>query len=293
MILYDDEVKKIKIWMGRLGYSKDTIKGYIYDISCFFNWLMDQEIDLEGINQVKLDAYNEYLHKVKNKRYGGGLKRTTILKRLHVIKLYDRYLQLTYNEKILKRKLEAKESEFGYAKEILTVKEIGKLYDETGESLLGYRDRAILSVFYGCGLRRKEGERLELKDISYSSGLMHVKAGKNYQNRYVPMSFNVMKDFEVYEKYSRCYLANNGEKRFIVGIKGKGILGCSMGYIVKKLLKRTDIDKKISLHNLRHSIATHLLQNGMSLDHIGKFLGHKRIDSTEVYTHIVNENGEV
>ncbi len=280
MSFLEEEINKLKIWLIRQGYAEQTIKGYINDFKYFFRWLEENKINLEKLNQRHINKYYKYIHTLK-------IKRSTIQERLNTIKLYDRYLQLTINKKILHKNLKVEETDLFVKKEILTVNEIKMVYSEIEESLLGYRDRAILSLFYGCGLRKKEVESLECKDICYESGLLHVKPGKNYQNRFIPMSSGVIKDLVNYERYSRVYLINSVVKKFIVGINGRAINGENMRNRVKILVERAGIDKNISLHNLRHSIATHLLEKGMSLEQIGLFLGHKSLDSTQIYTHIL------
>ncbi len=280
MSFIKEEINKLKTWLIRQGYSEYTIKGYTNDFKYFFRWLEENKIKLEKLNQRHINKYYKHIHTLK-------IKKSTIQERLNTIKLYDKYLQLTKNKKILYKNLKIEETELPTKREILTIAEIKKLYDEIEESLLGYRDKTILSLCYGCGLRKREIERLESKDICYESGLLHVKPGKNYENRFIPMSSGVIKDLKDYEKYSRPYLAYNNVKKFIVGINGKAINGENMRNRIKILVEKSRINKNISLHNLRHSIATHLLEKGMSLEQISLFLGHKSLDSTQIYTHMI------
>ncbi len=282
MTVFSEGVDKVKTWLVRQGYSKYSIKGYINDLKYFFRWLQKRKIDLESLQQSHIDDYQKYISNLK-------IKKTTIQGRLYIIKLYDKYLQLTSNKKILYKDLRILESEIKSNREILNIEEVKKLYAVTDESLLGYRDRAILALFYGCGLRKREVERLECKNICFESGLLHVKPGKNYCNRFVPMSSGVVKDLKDYEKFSRPYLAFVEVKRYVVGVYGRAINGEQMRFRVKKMIKEANIDKNISLHNLRHSIATHLLQAGMSLEQIGRFLGHQSLDSTQIYAHITQD----
>ncbi len=280
MTVFSEGVDKVKTWLVRQGYSKYSIKNYINDLKYFFRWLQKRRIDLESLNQSHIDEYQKYISNLK-------IKKTTIQGKLYIIKLYDKYLQLTSNKKILYKGLKILESEIKSSREFLTVEEVKTLYSATDESLLGYRDRAILALFYGCGMRKREVERLECVDICFESGLLHVKPGKNYYNRFVPMSSGVVKDLKDYEKFSRPYLAFSDVRRYIVGLYGKAINGEQMRFRLKKLLDKANINKNISLHNLRHSIATHLIQAGMSLEQIGVFLGHRSLDSTQIYAHIV------
>ncbi len=276
---FDEEVNKIKIWLERQGYSKYSIKGYIGDFWCFFRWLKKNKISLDSLSHDYIDKYQLYI-------LGCKLLKSTINRRIYIVKLYDKFLQLTSNRKFLYKDLKILETGILRKKEILTIEEIKKLYATTDESLLGYRDRAILALYYGCGMRRREVERLECGDICFESDLLHVKPGKNYCNRFVPMSSGVVRDLKDYEKFSRPYLAFVDVRRYVVGLYGKAINGEQMRSRIKKMMKESNIDKNISLHNLRHSIATHLLQAGMSLEQIGVFLGHRSLDSTQIYARI-------
>ncbi|MFW9928256.1 MAG: tyrosine-type recombinase/integrase [Candidatus Thorarchaeota archaeon] len=306
MDYYKEECKKIKIYLERLGYSKETIRGYKNNLKYFFNWVCNanfyyikdtnnikkkkrtvKEKKLENskiiiINQEILNKYNEYLHKK-------AIKRKTIQQKLNIIKLYDKYLQRVENRKIIMKPLEVLETELEIKPEILSQKEIKKIYKETEETLKGYLERAILALYYGCGLRSKEGLRLELKDINYETELIHIKPGKNYRNRYIPMSKQVKIDLLNYVKYSRKYLINNITNKLLINIQGREMRPGNTRNIIKRLAKSAGIEKRVTLHMLRHSIATHLLEQGMQLEQIAQFLGHKSIQTTQVYTHILNE----
>jgi integrase/recombinase XerD len=98
-----------------------------------------------------------------------------------------------------------------------------------------------------------------------------------------------MKDFKEYQQHSRKYLEKQVQEAFIIGSFGKPMKGTSMNTRLKILCERAGIEKQISLHGLRHSIATHLLQQGMPLEQISKFLGHTSLDSTQIYTRLLEE----
>jgi site-specific recombinase XerD len=152
-------------------------------------------------------------------------------------------------------------------------------------------DKAILSLYYGCGLRSKEGINLEPKELDFNKGLIYVKPSKNHQSRYVPMSKKVMKDLKEYVEFAR-EIINTESTYLLVGKSKPQVTGQYLNSRLKKLMNKANITKKASLHSLRHSIATHLLQQGMELEYIGNFLGHKRLDSTQIYTHILEEWSE-
>lgn len=175
-------------------------------------------------------------------------------------------------------------------REVLTVQEIKALYNAADESILGLRDRAILSVYYGCGLRSNEGKSLDLSDVMVDKGLLYVRKGKGYKERYVPFTESIKTDFRLYLQECRPKLVKQRvEEAFLVNNQGKRIGSTTQGNRLKELLKQVGITKPIGLHSLRHSIATHLMKSGMEIENIARFLGHKHVSSTQIYTHISHE----
>ena len=281
--------EKFSEWMIRLGYAETTTESYTRQLSTFLNWLPSQQIEsLKTVHQSDIEKFCETLHRKQNKLFGGALSSSYIQSHINVIRLLDKYLQLTGQGKILRGKIKV-EKGIKKHRTILSQAEIKQLYEATDDSLLGYRDRAILAIYYGCGLRSSEGERIKLNHLHYEKGLLQVLAGKNYKGRYVPLSAGVSKDIKEYEKYSRPYLIGENTESFIVGSFGKFMKGSSMGNRIKQLVEKAGIQKQISLHSLRHSIATHLLQGGMPLEQISRFLGHNSLDSTQIYTRLAEE----
>src|SRR5690606_21754010 len=179
-------------------------------------------------------------------------------------------------------------------RQILTVEEVQQLYQATSEDHYGIRERAILSLYYGCGLRSSEGIALNLEDVLLDQKMIYVRKGKGYKERYVPFVENQKEDFEHYLKQSRPkLLTDETEQAFFIGHKGKRISYGILLKTLKRLQQRTGnetlMQKVIGLHALRHSIATHLMQSGMKFDYISQFLGHTLMSSTQVYTHLAHE----
>ena len=173
----------------------------------------------------------------------------------------------------------------------LTLHEVQRLYESTTDTILGMRDRAMLAVYYGCGLRLNEGASLEVRDILLDRGIVHVRKGKGYKERFVPMAAANRKTLEQYIRYGRPeLLQQRGTDALFIGAnKGLPMHTQSLYIRVKQLVRKARIKKKVGTHTLRHSIATHLLQSGMKLERIKDFLGHSSLDSTQIYTHLVND----
>ena len=167
-------------------------------------------------------------------------------------------------------------------RQILSIVQIKQLYN-----LADVKERVMLSLFYGCGLRRSEGEQLNLKDVSFKSGLLYVRKGKGGKRRAVPMSEKVIEDLKIYVEQDRRWTEkNNG---LVLNAWGRRMRGESYNGMLKILLKRTGISSQITLHSLRHSIASHLLERGLSVEYVRDFLGHKHLESTQIYTHIKSD----
>jgi integrase/recombinase XerD len=153
------------------------------------------------------------------------------------------------------------------------------------------RDRAMLSIFYGCGLRRNEVYHLDISDIIFGKSLLHVRKGKGYKERMVPITKQSLQHLQNYLYDARPYFCNDKNEAFFVTQSGKRLGGTMMLVRLKQLIQFTGnaelMQKDIHLHTLRHSIATHLLQNGMRLERIKDFLGHGSLDSTQIYTHFL------
>jgi integrase/recombinase XerD len=186
------------------------------------------------------------------------------------------------------------------------MKEITQLYDttyqkhhfaneetQTKQEAVSQRDRAMLGIYYGCGLRKSEGINLTTGDILTERKLIHVRKGKGSKERYVPVTENNLKYITEYLNIGRMLLLNGNEtERFFVSQYGEACSDQALTVRLKRLVKNTQNStlraKKPTLHTLRHSIATHLLQQGMEIELIQKFLGHSSLESTQIYTHIVN-----
>ncbi len=161
--------------------------------------------------------------------------------------------------------------------EILTTAEVKELYNACDADVLGLRDKVMLDIFYPCGLRRNEGVHLDVSDIDFKGKLLYVRKGKNYKERYVPVNDTVLQHIKDYLDHSRPFLQKKDKTpALFISDKGYRAQGQSLLIRLRKLARVARIGKRIGLHTLRHSIATHLLQGGMNLKHIARFLDTNR-----------------
>jgi site-specific recombinase XerD len=244
---------------------------------------------VHDIQETHLKAYLNYLYERPNYKWDGGLSKNYIRKQVQVIKKFSRYLTESGQESfVVKLRIKGKSSN---VKGILTRLEIKRLYDATEDNVMGLRDRVILALYYGCGLRKNEGINVNVSDVLLDKDMIYVRKGKGYKERYVPLNAHIKTDLENYIHLARPYLTDDKKKddALLLSIKGKRLKGFTAYKRVQELRLRAMIDKAVGLHSLRHSIATHLLESGMKLEHIQHFLGHSSLESTQIYTHLIHE----
>lgn len=279
------EIKELKtqfkLHLERLGYSKSSV---LMLPSCVAEFLSEQKVNgLENIQPIQIQQHYKYLQERPNKRKAGGLSESHINHHIYSLKLFFKWLQAS--GKINSNPISGLEfpSPKTKPREILSIKEIKKLYKECKT----YRERAILSIYYGCGLRRTEGIKLDVGDVHFRTSLLYVREGKGAKRRVVPMSEKVKNDLQNYAIKERKSMPN--ETAFLVGQRGKRINPGVITGTLKNLLEKAQIEKEISLHSLRHSVATHLLKSGLSIENVRDFLGHSFLESTQIYAKVSKE----
>lgn len=301
--------KGFKEWLDILGYSEMTVYNQPNIVREFLHHLELKSINhINLLSQKHIKSYHDYISKRPNQIRGGGLSNNYINKHIQALEKFLEYLNhkevhILNGTGIRLQKLYRKEIEIVSVSEIkelykLTEKEItsvkGSLSVRVQEAMSA-RDKAMLVIYYSCGLRRKEGIYVRLNDINLDTRILHVKKGKNYKERFVPFNKTNAQYLENYIYDHRPVLAKSKKESslFISRNHGKGMSGNSIYRRLKLLVLKSDNielqQKEIGLHTLRHSIATHLLQNGMELQQIQKFLGHSSLESTQIYTHIIEK----
>jgi integrase/recombinase XerD len=283
--------KSFEKWLKTLGYAESTVYLSVRYVNDFFFYLKTIKIEnLEQIQPTAINSYYKYLQTRPQKIKTGGLSNNYITSNINALKRFTRYLQETGRpsfEISVKAKPD-KETE----KTILTREEIKALYKACDNDIYGIRDRAILSIYYGCGLRRSEGASLDIKDVMLKEKLVFVRGGKGYKERYVPMTESVKEDLENYLYQARIYSLEGcgfNQESFFVSYRATRMCGNALLTRLHYLLDKAHINKPVGLHSLRHSIATHLLQSGLTLEEVSQFLGHSSLESTQIYTHIAHE----
>ena len=304
-------LQSFKEWLDVLGYADTTVYGMPNLIREFLYYLEQHGItQINKIENKYIKAHYRALKTRANTRQGGGLSNSYLNKHLQALQKFSDYLRQSGRLQLPKLYIQTEEDNH-QIKYVLTQEEIQQIYKATDlyptdteriapwmYEALALRDKAMLTVLYGCGLRRTEAVSLDISDIHADKNYLHVRKGKNYKERIVPINTTGLNHLQNYLYESRPrFTKDDKQEMFFVSQRGLRMNGQSMLLRLKILIQRVDNielqSKDIGLHTLRHSIATHLLQNGMKLEAIAKFLGHSSLESTQIYTHLVeNENEE-
>lgn len=305
--------QSFKEWLDILGYSWQAVYYMPVQIRGLLHYL--EQAGKTQLTDITVEVIKDYYYgQLKQRtncmRGAGTLSNEHLNKHLQALRKFTEYLRQTGRLPIALLGIE-QEPLTGNKPAVLTPAQIQQLYEATlltqepakyrkspeFYTCLGMRDRALLSIFYGCGLRRNEGYHLDYSDINLDSGVVHVRKGKNYKERFVPISKQSVTHLAQYRYDARPVLVRaRRENAFFVSHLGKR-LGSQMLFLsVQSLVKKTGdallLQKDIGLHTLRHSIATHLLARGMSLENIAAFLGHQSLESTQIYTHLMSQEDE-
>ena len=250
-----------------------------------FLYRMEQQsiYNIRWIEPKHIQAHYNYLTKRPNSRTEGGLSGSMLSHHMYAIRTFFGWLQQL--EAIPINPISGLEfpRPDKNPRQALTIDEIKQLYHQANT----YREKAILAIYYGCGLRRTEGQNLNRSDIDFNRMVLTVRKGKFGKRREIPMHSSVAKDLKDYWTYERqnyitTYTPDN-MKAFLLNNNGDRMLGAVAIRILKGIAERTDIQKEVCLHVLRHSIATHLKENGMPIEQIQDILGHASLDMTQNY----------
>jgi len=175
-------------------------------------------------------------------------------------------------------------------REGLKESEIELLFNAIDENTTkGYRDKCILETFYGTGMRLSELTGLDVDDIYFNTGVIHIRQGKGKKDRMLPLPKFLRETMLYYLEHIRPSLQsfNYDEKAIFLTENGERITSRTVYDLIRKIIVKSEIKRHVTPHIFRHTFAIHLLKNGAPLRYIQELLGHSRIDTTMVYTKIV------
>jgi site-specific recombinase XerD len=244
--------------------------------------------EIKQVKSAEIISYYEYIRERPNYRREGALSESMIRHHLFSLRLFFDYL-LDAGEI---NSSPARLPKFSFCKSkprnVPDIEEMKLIY-ATCESK---RDRAIISAAYGCGLRRSEIEKLNLGDVLFKKAQLIVRDGKGGKHRTIPLSDRVIKDLQEYLLYERTrFFSKNSSQpsaAFFVYDNGERMRGVLFNDRLKYLIQKTKnaalILKQITLHCLRHAFATHLLDNGATIEFVQSLMGHAQLDTVHIYS---------
>lgn len=272
-----DYLKYLKV---QRNYSSKTIHSYEIDIDEFLAYLDTKNIDLFKVSYNDIHPFLKELNDKKNTN-------TTISRKISALRGFYKYLlKEGYVEKnpfslVSLPKKEKKLPRFFYYNELEMLLEVPDL-----NTPLGQRDRLILEMLYATGVRVSELVSIEVNDL----GNREIKVlGKGNKERIVRFGSYAEEILSLYLKDGYKKLNINNSKKLFLNNRGGELTTRGVKYILDNIINKTSIDKKISPHMLRHTFATHLLNEGCDIMSVSELLGHASLSATAIYTHVTND----
>ena len=265
-----------------LNYSEDTIESYKRDLINYQEYLNKKNISYKNITKLEILDYLKYLDDIK-------LNNKSISRHLSSLRSFYNYLVeiKDIDSNIFKRiknpKVEKKLPNYLSINEVEEL--LNSIKEDTKEEI---RDKCLFELMYSTGMRVSEVSDLKLKSINISDNTIRV-LGKGSKERIVFYGEYFKDIINKYFKVRDKFLIKGNIDNLFINKNGDKLSRESIAYIVNKVERKSGINHKISPHILRHSFATHLLDNGADIRSVQELLGHENLDTTEIYTHVSNE----
>lgn len=261
---------------------KTTCNSYLYDIYKYLFFLESKNIS--NYNYIKYTDINSYLKYLDDNEYSIY----SVVRKISSIKKFHNYLSKKYGIEDVSLKVDIPHF-YKKLPNVLSIEEVDKLLDIKLEDEFDYRNKAMIELMYGTGLRVSELVNLDLIDVDLDKGYVRC-FGKGSKERIVPIGDIALKYLKIYimeyrDSMKKGYLCD----KIFLNNHGKAISRHGFLYLLKNIAKKQGIDKEITPHMLRHSFATHLLNNGADLRSIQVMLGHSNLSTTQIYTNVNNE----
>ncbi|ABD99744.1 site-specific tyrosine recombinase XerD [Ligilactobacillus salivarius] len=266
------------------GLSENTINSYGIDFKLFLEYLRENEIP--SFKQVNKEVIVNYMQSEKNNNKANS----SILRSVSSLRKFFQYLA---QEKIIEKDpmlLIDTPKKKQHLPQVLTKEEVEKLLrsPNTGQ-VLGLRDRAMLELMYATGLRISEIINLKLEDLHLTMGTLQT-LGKGHKERIVPVGDEAIKWVNRYLEEARPKLLKQKRSNYLfLNFHGNNLTRQGVWKNLKAEVRKAGIQKNITPHTLRHSFATHILENGADLRIVQELLGHADISTTQIYTHLSNK----
>ncbi len=263
------------------GLAENTVANYAMDLRKLKDWAQEQ-------NLLPLKAQSEHLSAFIRMLAETGISARSQARTLSAVKAFYKFLLL---EDALEQNPAALLEAPKLARKLpvfLSLDEVEQLIAQVDMSKAeGHRNKAMLEVLYGCGLRVSELIGLRISDLFFKEELIRV-SGKGNKERLVPINALAIKHVQLYRAEVRVHqsIQRGNEDFLFLNRRGKKLTRAMLFTLVKQLAEKAGIQKKVSPHTFRHSFATHLVERGADLRAVQEMLGHESITTTEIYTHL-------
>ncbi len=271
-----------------LSLSDNSVEAYCHDVGLFMQYLCKDGActvsTIDDIKQADIENFFAYL-------YDLNIGATSQARILSGLKSFWRYLTQEEIAETDPTVLISSPTLGRHLPEVLSYEEIQKMIDSIDLSQpTGHRNKAMIEVMYGCGLRVSELIGLQISDIYRQDGFLRI-FGKGSKERLVPIGDSSLKILFQYIEGARLHITPKPKftDTVFLNSRGTGLTRQMVFLIVKELAEKNNINKTISPHTFRHSFATHLLEGGANLLAVQQMLGHASVSTTEIYTHISDE----
>ena len=279
-----DILEKYQIYLLTVKQKEEKTKvsSYIEDIYKYLEYMENNKI--KTALDIEYQNITNYLKYLDNNNY----ETSSIIRKIVSIKLFHKYLSEEYkikdvSSKIINPRLRRK------LPNILTIEEVDNLLDIKLNTPFDYRNKAMLELMYSSGLRVSELVDLKLNNIDLDNGYVRC-LGKGKKERIIPIGEIAIEYLKKYiNEYRNSMKKGYYTENVFLNNHGKNITRQGFFLIIKNIAKEKNIDKNITPHMLRHSFATHLLNNGANLRTIQEMLGHSSITTTQIYTNVSND----
>ncbi|MFA6356209.1 MAG: site-specific tyrosine recombinase XerD [Candidatus Omnitrophota bacterium] len=266
------------------GLSKNTLESYGRDLAKYTGYL--KKAGIADLNKVKRPQIQDFLMSLKDNK----LNASSIARNLVAIKVFHRYLT---SQRLLKEDVTSvieTPKLWKTLPDVLDEKEVEAILVSPNSRLKqGIRDKAMLELMYATGMRVSELVNLKLNDLHMEMGFVKC-LGKGQKERIIPVGSKAKEAIQKYlEKARPKFLKNAGSDALFLTRLGKPMSRQTFWMVIKHYVRDARIKKRVTPHTLRHSFATHLLQNGADLRIVQELLGHVNISTTQIYTHINKE----
>jgi integrase/recombinase XerD len=278
---HDQTVKEFRDYLQQIGYGKSSVKMLPDCVRAFLESQGHSPID--EMTSADIVLFYRWLRQRPHKRREGGLSEQYINHHLYALRIFFGWLEATGQIAANPISTMKFKSPVPNRREPFTQSEIKALF----HACQAIKETALLHLFYSCGLRRAEAVKLNTRDIHFRQQVLYVREGKGAKRRAVPMTARVSRELENYYLEERGAAKNAKDtEAFMLNGAGTRMSGDGYNRRLKEIAARTGIRREISLHYLRHSIATHLLESGLPVEQVRDFLGHSHLEATQIYAKV-------